>query len=140
MTTSANPNDIFHFLRGAIRGYFGVENFRDLTIAVAGENEAAMCLLTMLCLDGVDLYYATESLILYDRSHMICGGVNYLHRSGTNECDVNVFICLDDGIADPGERSGYLVVGCKDRQAKEFDLSNIDPTNPYEQGIHAFYL
>lgn len=119
MTTSASS--VFHYLRGAIRGDSGVEDFRGKSILVIGMDTIGQDLLARLCFDGVNLFFLDNSLVNYNQAHVICGSVNLFE----DQTDVDIVINLDEGFI------SYA--------GKHVPISEIGE-DPYTQGIHEFYL
>lgn len=126
MTTSASQ--IFNFLRGAVRSAFGIEDFRGKRIVLVGMNEIGQELLSMLCLDDVKLFFFDKSITNYSQAHMICGGVAPMLPGNSLE-DIDILVNLGEGV--------LLVDG---NVSKDFQLADIDGNDPYNQGIHEYYL
>lgn len=120
MTMKSSPNSIFHFVRGAVRGAYGQEELRGRRILIIGMNLLGQQLLTMFCMDGVKLFFMDDSLSNYDKAHMVCPPV----RPYTEQL-IEVVINLPEG---------FITV--KD---KSFDIDLIGK-DPYNQGIHAYYM
>lgn len=115
-----NPNEVFQFLRGAMRGSFGVEDLRGRRILIIGMDVYGQQLLTMLCVDGAKLFFLSDSLVNYSRAHNVCPAV----RPYTSQ-KIEVIVNLTEGF-----------IQIKD---KSFAVSLIGE-DPYNQGIHEFYL
>lgn len=111
---------VFQFLRGAIRGAYGKEDFRSLKFLIVGVSEAGQKLLNCLCFPGVDVSFRDHSLINYGRSFSVCNSVKY-DKGDQRDVVVN------------------FVEGTISVRGKDFPLSGIGD-DPYTQGIHEFYL
>lgn len=125
MTTSASQ--IFNFLRGAVKSSFGVEDFRGKRIAFIGMNIIGQELLSMLCFDDVKLFFSDFSIVNYSRAHMICNSINVISTEIVK--DIDILINLEDDFLGVSNAS----------YSKEFPLSEIGD-DPYNQGIHEYYL
>jgi hypothetical protein len=118
---------IFNFIRGAVRSVYGIEDFRGKRIIVYGMDGVGQALLTMLCFDDVKLFFHDSSIVNYQQAHLICSSVEPM-ISGNTYDDVDVFIDLVDG---------FIMVG--DNNSVQFPIADIGD-EPYEQGIHEYYL
>ncbi len=118
---------IFNFIRGAVRSYYGEENLRGKRIIVSGMDEIGQDLLTMLCFDDVKIFFNDSSISNYHKAHMICGSVEVM-VPGNVYSDIDIFIDL---------LGGTILVG--DNDSKLFPIDEIGD-DPYEQGIHEYYL
>ena len=118
MTT--NAIQIFNFLRGAIRSSFGTEDFRGKRIVVVGMGKLGQDLLTMLCIDGVDVKFIDPKISNYHRSFMVCKEVD-LYQGQKSDVIIDF-------------TNGYLCV-----KGKTFPINKIN-NRAYEQGIHEFYI
>lgn len=119
MTT--NANSIFHFVRGAVRGSYGVEDFRGRRILIIGMDVVGQQLLTLFCMDGVKLFFLDNSLVNYDKAHMVCPQVRPF-----GEQQIEIIINLSGGFVSVNH--------------KPFTISEIEDRDSYNQGIHAYYL
>jgi hypothetical protein len=117
---------IFNFLRGAIRSSFGVEDFRGKRIVVVGTDTIGQELLSLLCFDNVSLFFVDNSLVNYNKAHMICKSVNVIANS---EVDIDIIIDFTEG---------YVCVN-GNSSTKDFNISDIGD-DPYNQGIHEYYM
>jgi hypothetical protein len=117
---------IFNFLRGGVRSAFGVEDFRGKRIVVVGVGALGQELLSMLCFDNVKLFFFDKSVVNYHRAYQVCSSVCFLEKE---EKGIDILINLDEG---------YLSID-GDFATKDFKLSEIGD-DPYNQGIHEFYL
>lgn len=114
-------NDLFNFTRGAIRGNYGREDFRKLKFLVIGYNPLGIALISALCMDGVDIKFYENSLIGYKDYMLVCPGIEFYKSQ-----DVDVIINLRENSVTMGNKS--------------FPIDKIEESDPYTQGIHAFYL
>ncbi len=113
-------NRVFQFLRGAVRGAYGEENFRDKTLLIVGMSRSGQELLNRLCIDGVSVKFQDPKISNYRRSFAVCR-------------DVEVY---------EGENADITVDFTKryvDVKGKTFPLDRIGE-DPYTQGIHEYYL
>ena len=123
-TTSATQ--IFNFLRGAVRSAWGVEDFRKKRIAIIGMTTLGQELLAMLCFDDVELFFSDDSLVNYSRAHIVCDSVDVV-EGDTDNIDITISLHED------------FVEISRDLFSRKFPISSIGD-DPYNQGIHAFYL
>jgi hypothetical protein len=121
-----NASQIFNFIRGAVRGTWGVEDFRGKRIAVIGMDIVGQQLLTMLCFEGVELFFYADGIVGYDAAHMICGSVTPLAYGDTADVDVVINLI-----------GNHLTI-VRNSKMKKFILSDIG-NDPYNQGIHEYY-
>ena len=120
ITKTPTAYKVFQYLRGAIRGAYGVEEFRGKAILIKGMDTVGQELLVRLCLPDVNIYFLDSSVSNYYEAHRICEYViPYPFDLGM------------DIIIDFNER--ILAVN-----GVEYSLDLIED-NPYEQGIHQFY-
>ena len=49
--TTKTPSDVFNYIRGALRGTYGVEDFRGRSILVIGVNRFGQDIVSKLCFD-----------------------------------------------------------------------------------------
>jgi hypothetical protein len=113
-------SDVFHFLRGALRGAYGIEDLRERRFLIVGLSDIGQDLLGHLCVDGVDIRFQDSSMKNYRRSFAACRDVDF-YEGG----EVDVIVDFDCGL---------IVVN-----EKAFPINKIS-TDPYTQGIHEFYL
>ena len=66
-----NASQIFNFLRGAMRGTWGVEDFRGKRVAIIGMGITGQQLLTMLCFEGVGLFFYADSVVYACRVYVL---------------------------------------------------------------------
>lgn len=111
---------LFHFLRGALRGSYGNESLRDKKFLIIGMSQLGQELLGYLCVDGIDIKFQESGITNYQRSFTVCRDVDVYGGGGAD-----VIIDLD---------SRLLVL-----REKVFPIDKIGD-NPYTQGIHEFYL
>jgi len=121
-----NATKIFNFLRGAVRSAYGKEDFRGKKILLVGMENLGQELLTMLCLDDVELLFWDKGIMKYDKAHQICSSVGFLEET---EDGIDILIHLIDG---------YVIVESNSK-SKDFKICDISD-DPYNQGIHEFYL
>ena len=112
---------VFQFLRGAMRGAYGDENFRGRTILIAGMSANGRSLLNKLCLDGVSIKFSDASLANYYKAFVVCRDVSFYEEGQ----------CVDI-IVDFMEDEIHV-------KEKTFSMSNIG-NDPYTQGIHESYM
>jgi hypothetical protein len=125
MTT--NAMQIFNFLRGAIRSTWGIEDFRGKRIAIMGMSSVGQQLLALLCFDEVDLLFHAENVVNYNAAYSLCRYATSLSPGEPEAIDIMVDLISD------------CVVVIKDSKMKSFKISDIGE-DPYNQGIHEFYL
>jgi len=113
-------NRVFQFLRGAVRGAYGEENFRNKTLLIIGMSRSGQELLNRLCIDGVNIKFQDPKVSNYRRSFAVCRDVDIYEGEKT------------DIVVDFSNR--HLTV-----KGKNFSLDRIGE-DPYTQGIHEFYL
>lgn len=118
MKTSASS--IFHFVRGALRGAYGQEEMRGRKVLVIGVDLTGQQLLTMFCMDHVELFFEDLSIVHYNSAHMVCPQVSPYAKH-----PVDVIINLPEG---------FITI-----KEKSFAIDLIGE-NPYNEGIHAYYL
>lgn len=121
-----NASQIFNFLRGAVRGTWGVEDFRGKRIAIIGMGITGQQLLTMLCFEGVELFFYANGIVDYNAAHMVCGSVTALDRGDIEDVDIVVDLV-----------GNHLTI-VSNSKMKKFVLSDIG-NDPYNQGIHEYY-
>jgi hypothetical protein len=123
MTTKPTTK-VFNYLRGALRGAYGVEDFRGKSVLIIGINDFGQDIVSKVCFDEeVKLYFQV------DASH---GLKNYL----------NAFtVCA---LVEPWEGQEVNIV--VDTLSQEVTVDNTTVSfsgigeDPYNQGIHDFYL
>lgn len=115
-----SPNDLFHFLRGALRGAYGNESFRNHKFLLIGMSNLGQGLLGLMCVDGLNVRFQTEGVSDYQKAFTICRDVDFYDGGGAD-----IIVDLN---------SQLLVI-----REKVFPLNKISK-NPYTQGIHEFYL
>ncbi len=120
ITRKQTAYEVFQYLRGAIRGAYGVEELRGKSILIKGMDTVGQELLVRLCLPEVDLYFLDSSIQNYYQAHQICG------HTAPYPFDIGVDIIVDF------EERVLQVNG----MTRPLDLIEDDP---YEQGIHQFY-
>ncbi len=125
MTIAAT--DIFCYLRGALRGSFGLEDFRDKTIFIFGMGTVGQQLLTMLCFSGPEIVFADESIVNYRAAHKICESIQV--ASSGDDVYADIIIDLRDNTLSIAQGPAFKTV----------NLSTLGK-EPYTQGIHDFYL
>ena len=113
-------NRVFQFLRGAVRGAYGEENFRNKTLLIIGMSRSGQELLNRLCIDGVNIKFQDPKVSNYHRSFAVCRDVDVY--DGENV----------DIVVDFSNRSLNI-------RGKSFSLDRIGE-DPYTQGIHEYYL
>jgi len=114
------PTDIFNYARGALRGSYGIEDFRSRVVVIIGMDEFGQALLNRVCRAGCTLYFTTDSVKEYHCAGRICG-------------TAEPWACQPADIILDVE-SGHIVVGSKTIPFGEIGAE------PYTQGIHDFYL
>lgn len=112
-------SQLFNFLRGALRGHFGVEDLRPHTFLFKKMTPDAQQVLTRLCIDGVSIYFTDPSVCRFYQTHVICGLVKIYAGE-----DIDVLLDFDNEI---------ITVG-----SKSFPMNKISG-DAYTQGIHEFY-
>lgn len=115
-----NPQAVFNFLRGALRGHYGREELRGKNVLIVGMGTEAQELLMRLCVNGVGLFFSDPSIRNTYRAHVICSPA----RPYNGE---NVEIVVD------------FIQGKFSLKGKDFPLLNLKP-DAYTQGIHEYYL
>ncbi len=111
---------LFHFLRGALRGAYGDEDLRNHAFLLVGMSQLGQELLGYLCIDGINVRFQDPAIKNYYRSFSICGEVD-IYEGG----EVDVIVDLNNGFLSLNE--------------KTFPIGKIG-SDPYTQGIHEFYL
>lgn len=122
MTTKPTTK-VFNYIRGALRGAYGVEDFRGKSILIVGVNDFGQDLVSKICFDEeVNLYFQV------DRAR---GLKNYL----------NAFtVCA---LVEPWE--GQEIDITIDTLSQKITVDNTTTSfkgigeDPYNQGIHDFY-
>ena len=116
-------NDIFSFLRGAIRGAFGKEDFNDKTFLLVGCNQIGLELLTAIFSAGeILLFFTAEKNKIKDYLEIIKRFPDALSWKGE---PIDVVINLNEG---------FLKI--KGREVLFKDIQE----DYYTRGIHSFYL
>ncbi len=126
--TNQTATEIFNYIRGAIRGAYGVEDFRGKKIVIFGMGKMGQDLLTLFCFDSdIEIFFSDPSIVNYRAAHKICGSIQSLSEEDMGYADIviNLF-------------EGELAVG-RGSWFKVMSLSNI-VGDPYTQGIQDFYL
>ncbi len=118
-------HDVFQYLRGAIRSAYGIENFRQRSFVILGMCEESQSLLSLLCFDGVDVKFIDDlsTMSSYQKAFTICNSVDVASRDEG--------LCFDV-LVDFSEGVGYV-------KGQEFRVNGIGE-NPYEKGIHDYYI
>jgi hypothetical protein len=123
MTTKKTPSDVFHYIRGALRGNYGVEDFRGKSVLVIGVNRFGQDIVGKLCFDKeVKLFFVGspgQELMNYFYAFNIC-------RAATPWQGESIDITIDT-------ESKRVVI---DGTAVRFEMIGEEP---YKQGIHDFY-
>ncbi len=111
---------LFQYIRGALRGAYGLEELRGKRVLVVGLNTLGQDILLRLCLEGVKLYFLDSGLYNYYCAYLICpSAVPYRGEA------VHLLINLE---------KDFLMVNEKQQPLKEIG------EEPYTQGIHDFYI
>lgn len=115
---------IYNYLRGALRGTYGVEDFRGKSILIIGVNKFGQDLVSKICFDEeVTLYFqvdTSQGLTNYLNAFTICAAVEPWEGQST---DI-VVDTLARTITIKGSTVSFQEIG----------------EDPYTQGIHDFYL
>lgn len=114
------PTKLFQFLRGALRGAYGIEDLTRRNFLIIGISAEGQDLLAKLCIPDTHLRFYDQSLCEYRRAFGVCGAVEFYDGQ------------FSDVVVDFVQR----VITIK---GKSFSLDSISD-NAYEQGIHTFYL
>ena len=118
---------IFNFVRGAVRTVYGIEDFRGKVIVISGMDIVGQELLTMFCFDDVKLLFHTPDVISYSKAHLICNSIKVMKPEKVYN-EIDIFIDLIHGT---------ILVG--DNSRRRFPIEEIG-NDPYNQGIHEYYL
>ncbi len=124
MTTKSTTKDVFNYLRGALRGAYGIEDFRGKSVLIIGVNTFGQSIVSKVCFDEeVKIYFQV------DKEQSL---KNYL----------NAFtVCT---LVEPWEGQNVDII--VDTLARKVTVDNITigfemiGEDPYNQGIHDFYL
>ncbi len=123
MTTKPTTK-VFNYIRGALRGAYGVEDFRGKGVLIIGINDFGQDLVSKICFDeGVKLFF------LVDKEQ---GMQNYL-----NAFTICAFVKPWEG------QEVDIVVNTLSRKVTVGGTTisfNLIGEDPYTQGIHDFYL
>lgn len=115
---------LFYYLRGALRGAYGVEDFRNKNVLIVGIDAFGQDILSQICFDDeVKLYFQVDG---------VRGLKNYL----------NAFTVCPQ--AEPWEGQPVDIIVDTLSNKVTVDGTTIDfqmiGEDPYTQGIHDFYL
>lgn len=118
-------HDVFHYLRGAIRSAYGIEDFRQIDFLVIGMCKESQNLLSLLCFEGVDVKYLSdiESMSSYQKAFTLCNSVDIIEKD--EDLCFDVMVHFSGGL---GAVNGEV-----------FNINDIGE-KPYEQGIHDYYM
>ncbi len=123
MTTKKTPSDVFHYIRGALRGTYGVEDFRGKSVIVIGVDRFGQDLVSKICFDeGVKLYFLGrpgEELKNYLNAFTICALVEPWRGEPV---DITIDTVAERVVID-GTVVRFAEIGAE----------------PYTQGIHDFF-
>jgi hypothetical protein len=111
---------LFHFLRGAVRSAYGIEDFRNKTVLIEGMCGVSQSLITRLCFEGTHLKFNSDSLYGYRQGLSVCGTMS---RYAGEPVDISINFT-----------EGTVCV-----RGKNFPISEIEYES-YVQGIHEFYF
>jgi len=118
-----NPLDVFNYLRGALRGRYGVEDFRGKSILLVGINRFGQSLLNKICFDQeVTLYFAgdpKQAVRQYHNALSVCS----LVEPWTNQKADIVIDTLAEKVTLGSKTVPFKAIGAQ----------------AYTQGIHDFY-
>lgn len=115
----SSPEQTFSFLRGALRGAFGVEDLTKHSILIRGMTSVAQDVLIRVCVEGSQIYFSDSSVRGFYRAHHLCGTIQA--HAGEN---TDVVLDFDTG--------QISLAG------KNFSMGHITQDS-YTQGIHEFY-
>jgi hypothetical protein len=123
MTTKATTK-VFNYLRGAVFGAYGIEDFRGRAILIIGVNDFGQDIVSKICFD--------DEVLLYFQVDEEQGLQNYLNAFS---------VCA---LVEPwgGQTPDVIVDTLHQRiniQGNTTLFENIGE-DPYNQGIHDFYL
>ena len=122
--TTKPATKVFDYIRGAIRGAYGVEDFRGMGVLIIGINEFGQDIVSKVCFDEeVRLYFqvdAEQSLTNYLNAFTVCALVEPWEGQAVD-------IMVDT-------LSGKVTVDNTTISFREIG------EDPYNQGIHDFYL
>jgi len=114
---------VFQYIRGAFRGLYGVEDLTDRHIAVRGMEEGGAGLLRRLQPTQAKLLFYPTSMSDYSRAFSICPDIE---ESPTIQyCFSTLFVDFIDKVIFIRKTFRYLE-----------DIGE----DPYNQGIHDFYI
>jgi len=123
MTTKATTK-VFNYMRGAIRGAYGAEDFRGKSVLIVGVNDFGQDLVSKVCFDEeVHLYFKVDEdkgLKNYLNAFTVCA---FVEPWAGQEIDI-VVNTLSQKITVGGTTINFKEIG----------------EDPYNQGIHDFYL
>ena len=120
--------DVFNFIRGALRGSYGIETLSDKKIAILGMDTIGLQLLTMFCIpDGPDISFYDNRLINYNAAHIVCNSISSLERYDKEDFDIAINFY-----------DNHLLI-VNNLKSKRVEFSEIGD-DPYTQGIHEFYI
>ena len=122
--TTRETTRVFNYIRGAIRGAYGIEDFRGIGVLIIGVNDFGQNLVSKICFD--------EDVFLYFKVDEEQGLQNYL----------NAFtVCT---LVEPWEGQPIDIV--VNTLSQKITVGGTTVTfkeigeDPYNQGIHDFYL
>ncbi len=122
--TNPATTKVFNYVRGALRGAYGIEDFRGKSVLIIGINEFGQDLVSKICFDEeVSLYFQVDqrgSLQNYLNAFTVCALVAPWDG---HEVDI-VVNTLTQQVTVNGTTSDFEEIG----------------ENPYAQGIQDFYL
>ncbi len=124
-----NSTSVFQYLRGALRGSFGMENLRGKVVVILGMGPLGQQLLSNFCFtDGPAIFFHDESLANYAAAYRRCRSVQALDPDFDIEADIVIDL--------PNDK---LAISHGSKGFKTANLSKIGG-DPYTQGIHDFYI
>jgi hypothetical protein len=122
--TNPATTKVFNYVRGALRGAYGIEDFRGKSVLIIGVNDFGQDLVSKICFDEeVSLYFQVDqrgSLQNYLNAFMVCALVEPWDGQ---EVDI-VVDTLAQQVTVNGTVAAFEEIG----------------ENPYAQGIQDFYL
>ena len=122
MTTKPTTK-VFNYLRGALRGAYGVEDFRGKSVLIVGVNEFGQDLVSKICFDDeVKLFFQVDinqGLKNYLNAFTVCAQVEPWDGQSV---DIIVDTIVNKVTVD-GTTTRFDTIG----------------EDPYTQGIHDFY-
>jgi len=121
--TTKTPSEVFSYIRGALRGTYGVEDFRGKSVLVIGVNQFGQDIVSKLCFDEkAKLFFVGspgQELMNYFYAYNICRAIEPWQGEPID-------ITIDT------EAKRVVIDGT----AVSFEMIGEEP---YNEGIHDFY-